>query len=80
MTCFLIYQRKASLDHWLMSMIVYTGHLPRYMAIAAPDLMEWVPIFSLEIPRHALPMEPMALQRAVITCQDVTCLMEPLDV
>ncbi len=32
------------------------GHLPRYMAVAALDLMEWVLIFSLEISRRSLPM------------------------
>jgi hypothetical protein len=79
MTCCLIYQRKALFDHWPMSMIVYTGHLPRYMAIAEPNLMEWVPISSLEIPWHALPMAHTASQRALITCRDVTCSTEPLD-
>ncbi len=79
MTCFLIYRRKALLDHWRMSMIAYTGHSPRYIAIAAPNLMEWVPILSLEIPRRALPMAPTALRRALITCWDVTCLTELLD-
>jgi hypothetical protein len=59
---------------------VYTGHSPRYMAIAVPNLIEWVPISSLEIPSHALPMAHMALQRALITCRDVTCSTEPLDV
>jgi hypothetical protein len=80
MTYFLIYQRKALLDHRLMGMIVYTRHLPRYTAFAVPNLMQWVPISSLQIPRCALPMTHMASLRALITCRDVTCLMEPLEV
>ena len=79
MTCFLIYQRKALLDQWPMSMIVYTGHSPWYMAIGAPNLIEWVQISSLEIPRCALPMVHRALRRALITCRDMTCLTVPLD-
>ncbi len=74
-----MYRRRALLDHRPMSMIVYTGNSPRYIAIAVPDLMEWVPILSLEIPRHALPMAPTALWSALITCRDVMCSTEPLD-
>ena len=40
MTCFLMYLRKASLDQRPISMIMKTGHSPRYIAMAAPDLIE----------------------------------------
>ena len=39
-TCFLMYLRKASLDQRPISMIMNTGHSPRYIAMAAPDLIE----------------------------------------
>ncbi len=41
------------LDHWPMIIIVYTEHSPRYMAIVAPNLMEWVPNSCFAIPRRA---------------------------
>ncbi len=74
-----MYHQRVSLDHRPMSMIVYTRQSPRYIAIAAPNLMEWVPILSLEIPRHALPIAPTALQSALITCRVVMCSTKLLD-
>ena len=74
-----MYQRKALLDHWPMSMIVYTGHSPRYMAIAVPNLMEWVPISCFAIPRCASLMALAASRRELITCRDVMWSMDPLD-
>ncbi len=44
------YRKKALLDQRPMSIIVLTGHSPRYITIAAPDLIEWVPILCLAIP------------------------------
>ena len=55
-TCFRMYRRKASLDQRPMIMIVYVGTLARYMAMAAPDLRECVPMSSAVKPRVSLPM------------------------
>ncbi len=41
--CFLMYFIKAVLDHCPIIMMAKTGTPPRYIAIAAPACMEWVP-------------------------------------
>ena len=45
-TCFRIYRRKASLDQRPIIMIVKVGTSARYIAIAAPDRTECVPMSS----------------------------------
>ena len=54
-TCLRMYRRKASLDHLPMIMIVNVGTLERYMAMAAPERRECVPISFSEKPRASLP-------------------------
>ena len=41
-----MYRRKASLDQRPIIMIVKVGTSARYIAIAAPDRTEWVPMSS----------------------------------
>ena len=65
-TCFWIYRRKASLDHLPMIMIVKVGTLARYIAIAAPERMEWVPMSSGPKPRISLPIALTMFLRAVL--------------
>jgi hypothetical protein len=56
-TCFLMYLRKAVLDHLPISMIEKTGTPARYMAIAAPEQMDLVPISDRWIPSFVSPIE-----------------------
>ena len=69
-----MYLRNASLDQRPMSMIVKTGHSPKYIAMAAPDLIECVPIWSFVMPSRCSPIATTASRRALITCSDVTCV------
>ncbi len=55
-TCFRIYLRKAVLDHLPINMIEKTGTPERYMAIAAPEQMECVPISDRRIPSLVSPI------------------------
>jgi len=73
-TCFLMYLRKALLDQHPISMIMNTGHSPRYIAMAAPDLIECVPTSSFLMPSFTYPMDPTASLNAFIMCVDGTCL------
>ena len=50
-TCFHIYQRKASEDQRPMSMMAKFGTLSRYIDMAAPERMEWVPMSLVWNPR-----------------------------
>ncbi len=59
-TCFLMYRRKALLDQRPISIIVYTGTPARYIAIAAPLLVEWRPIQSAENPNVSFPIAVVA--------------------
>ena len=58
LTCFLIYFRKASDLQRPISWMVYVDiwGWARYMAMAAPDLRECVPMLSAVKPRVSLPM------------------------
>ncbi len=67
MTCFQMYSKKELLDHQPMGLTVFTGHSLRYIAIAAPDLIEWVPIWCLAIPSQVSPMAPTTSGSALIT-------------
>jgi hypothetical protein len=51
-----MYRRKASEDEGPMSMIVKMGTPARYMAMAPPDQMEWVPASRCKKPRTSGPM------------------------
>ena len=55
-TCFLVYLRKAVLDHLPISMIEKTGTPARYMAIAAPERMDLVQISDRQMPSFVLPI------------------------
>ena len=62
-TCFLMYPRKASLDHLPISTIVYTGYSPKNMAIVDPDLIECVPTFSAFVSINSSPIVMTAALR-----------------
>ena len=62
-TCLRMYSKKASEDQRPISMIVYTGISSRYIAMAAPDLMEWVPISDILKPSDDSPIECAAARR-----------------
>jgi hypothetical protein len=70
-----MYQRKALLDQQLISMIMKTGHSPRYMAIAAPYLIECAPMSSFMNPSFTSPIATNASQNVLITWSEVTCSM-----
>ena len=55
-TCLLIYFKNASEDQRPTSIIINTGVSSRNMAIAAADLLEWVPMSSGLKPKVSLPM------------------------
>ena len=54
-TCFQMYLRKALEDQRPMSMMVKVGTLSRYIAMAAPEQMEWVPMSLGWKPRRSFP-------------------------
>ena len=54
-------------------MIVYTGHSPKYIAIAAPDLIECVPTSDALIPNTSSPIEMTADRRACVISAEVMC-------
>ena len=54
-TCFRMYRKKASLDHRPMIMMVKVGTCARYIAMAAPERRECVPISVSAKPRASLP-------------------------
>ena len=75
-TCFLMCLRKALVDQHPISMIMNTGHSPRYIAMAAPNLTKCVPTTSFLMPSFISPMAPTAFLNAFI-CVDITCLRCP---
>ena len=52
-----------------------TGHSPIYIAIAAPDIWEWLPTCSALNPNLSSPMEQTVLLRAATISADVTCFI-----
>ena len=72
-TYFLVYLRKASLDHRLIIVMLWTGHLPRYINIAAPDLIECVHVSSFLIHRISSPIETNADRKADAISFKVVC-------
>jgi hypothetical protein len=73
-----MYWRKVALDHLPNNMMVNTGIPDKYIAIAAPDLIEWVPILLVLYPRMSLPMKWTTAQRQSSNIFEVTCLSLPL--
>ena len=76
-TCFLIYRRKASLDQRPIIMIVQTGTSPKYIAIAAPDLMECVPISPRFKFKRSQPIDSIAASSAATISSEDTCSIPP---
>ena len=72
-----MYLRKAWLDHLPIIMIVKTGHSPKYMAIAAPDLIEWVPMSLALTPSMSSPIAMTDALRESTISSDVMCSMRP---
>ena len=72
-----MYRRKASLDQRPIIIMTKTGHSPRNIAIAAPDLMEWHPISSALNPRRSSPTAVTAHRRAVTSSSDAMCSIRP---
>jgi hypothetical protein len=64
---------KAVLDQHPISIIANTGTPPRYIAIAAPARIEWVPTLWRWIRSFALPTGTMPLRKADSTILLVTC-------
>ena len=54
-------------------MIEKIGTLLRYMAIAAPDRIEWVPISCVAIPRRLQPVASTPARREFVIIDDVMC-------
>ncbi len=72
-TCFHIYRIKASEDHLPKRIIVYTGVPAKYMPMAPPDLLEWVPTSvsvkpSLSFPkiRTAVRMRSSTIEEGIV--------------
>ena len=58
-----------------MSIIVKTAHSPKYIAMAAPNLIKCVPIFSFVIPSQCSPIATTASCKASMTFCNVTCVI-----
>lgn len=63
--CFLMYLMKESLRQRPMSMMVMMGTPDRYIAMAPPERMEWVPMSLALKPRASSPMLSTA-QRSIL--------------
>ncbi len=74
-TCFWMYRKNASLDQWPIIMIRQTEQLLKNIAIAAPNLIECVPISSFLIFGTSSPIAWMVSFIAAISCLDVTWLI-----
>jgi hypothetical protein len=70
-----MYRRNALLDQRPIIMIWQTKQLLKNMAIAAPDLIECVPISDFLIFKVSSPMATIASFMAAVTCADVTWLI-----
>jgi hypothetical protein len=77
-TCGWMYKRKASLKNLPINMMVNTGIPDKYIAIAAVDLMEWVPILLALYARTSLSTKQTTAQRQSSNIFEVTCLNVPL--
>ncbi len=70
-----MYLKNASLDQHPISMMVNTAHSPRYIAMAAPDLIKCVPIWSFVMPSLCSPIATTASRSALMTFSNVTCVI-----
>ena len=70
-TCFLMYARKALLDHRPIIMMVKVGTRAKCIAIAAPDLIECVPMSSRLKPRVSNPIAFTVTLRAFLMTVEV---------
>lgn len=68
-----MYLRKASLDQRPIIMIVYMGTSSRYIAMAPPDLIEWVPKSPFLTPSESHPMDSAAVSIALTISFEVMC-------
>ena len=66
-----MYLRKASDDRRPMSMMVKVGTPSRYIAMAAPKQMEWVPMLLGWKPRRSLPTFLAAERSFLRTVEDL---------
>ena len=57
-----MYLRKASIGHLRIIVVVYTGHSLRYVVIAAPDLIQCVPIWCIFVLARALQLILLLLE------------------
>ena len=65
-----IYRKKALLAQRTMIMIVSGYTLARYISMANPDRMEWVPTYLCENPSLSSPKESVpALSDFVVICE-----------
>ena len=74
-----MYLKNASLDHLPINMIVYTGISSRYMAIAAPEWSECVPISSGWKPNRAAPIDAAAPRTACLMSIPETWYVRPFE-
>ena len=78
-TCFLIYRRKASLDHRPKSMMVKTEISAKYMAMAAPLLVECNPISFAVNPNVSGPTAVAARRNFLRSSVPVNNTKDPSD-
>ncbi len=71
-TCLRMYHRNVSLDQRLIIMIWLTEQSLRNIAIAAPDLIECVPISNFLMCKMSSLMAAIVSFMAAINCADVT--------
>ncbi len=74
-TCFLMYFRKARLNHCPISMIEKIGTPARYMAIAAPDWIKCVPTSKWWMPSFVSPIATMPSLSRFETISDVLLIV-----
>ena len=73
-----MYLRKAVLDHLPISMIEKTGTPARYIAIAAPERMDLVPISDLRIPSFVSPIATTPSRHKSAIISPVILMIFPL--
>ena len=68
-----MYLKNTSLDHLPIIMIVYIGHSPKYIAIAAPDLIECVTASGALMPSTSFPIDITAALSVFVISSEVIC-------
>ncbi len=74
-TCFRIYLRKAVLNQHPTSMIEKMGVPAKYIAMAAPDLIDFDPILDQRIPSFVSPIATTPLQIRFTIISDVMLMI-----